>query len=116
PAPGVSSKRLTMYEGGWGYIPSANALTATSYDPGTGPVALTAANRDAFYASYYRTSLYANLLTDYLNAFAAAGGEYPSQYSLVGTWATSGMWGVVQPNMYGSQIPTYSALRSFNGA
>lgn len=112
PCAGCPAVKLTQYEGGWGYIPSINPLTASNWlgNP------LTSTDRDNFYFSYYRTSLFAQLWLDNANNFVGAGGEYPSQYTYVGkNWNTGGMWGMIQPGLYGPLIPAVTSLRAFNG-
>lgn len=112
PCVGCPAVKLTQYEGGGGYIPSLNPLTASSWlgNP------LTSNDRDNFYFSYYQTTLFGQLWLDNANNFIAAGGEFPSQYTYVGkNWNTDGMWGMIQPGLYGPTIPAVTSLRSFNG-
>lgn len=185
PASGVGPVTLTMYEGGWGYIPSLNPLTASTYlgnallatslsvsnalNNGSGLIRLTVSStatlvngqpywiggvlgtseangfwtvtvidgthidlvgstftntyvgsgqvlsdRDNFYFDYYGTELFAKLLREYLDGFLADGGEYPSQYTFTGTWGSSTMWGLIQPNMYGDQTAACVAFLLWN--
>lgn len=111
PCSGCPAVKLTMYEGGFGYVPGLNPLTANNWlgNP------LTNTDRNNFYFAYYRTALFAQTLVDTMNIFVAAGGEYPSQYTLVGKiWDADNMWGIIQPGLYGAQTPTYTAFRGWN--
>lgn len=114
PASGVPAKKLEQYEGGWGYTPQDYPLTANSWlgNP------LTNTDRDNFYLAYYPTALFAQVWTDNAANFIAAGGLFPSQYTLIGkNWGTAAMWGVLQPGLYGTagSAATLSAIRTFNG-
>jgi hypothetical protein len=185
--------RLCQYEGGWGGIPSVNALTATDWEGeallssevtitgaannGSGAIRITASaagvtsltdgqsywielvrgcteangfweidkidathfdlvgstftntytaggrvasDRDSFFYGYASSDLYARVLTENLQNFVRLGGEYPSQYCVVATWSSGGMWGCVRPSAlneapaFGEETPAYDELISFN--
>ncbi|MBI5263391.1 MAG: hypothetical protein HY852_16400 [Bradyrhizobium sp.] len=111
PAPGTGSKKLCMYEGGWGYIPRLEKL----FGPNPyGGVTISEADVLGFFSGYYASKYFAQTLSAYLEAFTRAGGEYPSQYCLVGGWGAGGMWGVIAPNMYATRTPAYFVLADFN--
>lgn len=111
PAPGAGSKRLCMYEGGWGYIPNLEPLYGSTASLG---VTLTSNDVLAFFSGYYKSSYFGQTLRDYLQAFQAAGGEFPSQYCLAGTWSNAGMWGAISPSMYGTKTAAFASLMQFN--
>lgn len=102
--------KLTQYEGGWGGIPNLNSLTARSWNGDS----LSATDRDNFFFGFYGSSYFSVIARANLDNFIAAGGEFPSQYCLVAGWGSSGMWGMIHNNIFGSVVPAYAVLRSFN--
>ncbi len=103
---------LTCYEGGPGLIPSINTIV------GPNPInghTIVVNDVLAFFKAYYESDHCKQLMTDWLNDFAAVGGVYPAQYPLTGFWGTSGMFGLRVPNEFGQLIGAETALRQFNG-
>lgn len=115
--------QLTQYEGGWGIYPNL-WNTPSSYDPGTGPVSLTATDQLNLLTAFGASSNWGTLLTNALADFKSFGGVYPSQFTLTGgQWNSGSMFGMVGPNMYGvplpsyvstNPIPAYTAFLTFN--
>lgn len=104
------SLRLTQYEGGWGGIPNLNPLTASSWlgHP------LTSTDRDNFFFGYAGSPQFARTVRLHWQGFLYLGGEYPSQYCVVAVWGSSGMWGCVHDDIFGTETPTYAQLTDFN--
>lgn len=102
--------KMTQYEGGFSGLPVYVGLDTSSYNG----VSLNQNDIFAFYSGYYNSRYYGRVITELCNAFADAGGEYPAQYPLVGLWGTSGMWAMLQPNIFATPVVAYDDWRAFN--
>lgn len=107
---GTYGVALTQYEGGWGGISGLNSPTEASYNGQS----LSIADVFNFFAGFYNSPHYARITTELLNKFVDIGGEYPSQYCLVGGWGDVGMWGMFRDNIFATPVPAYDALKTFN--
>jgi len=102
---------LCQYEGGWGGIPNLNALTASTWNGDS----LSSTDRDNFFFGYAESALFARTIRLSWQSFIYLGGVYPSQYCLVASWSSGGMWGCIHDTIFGTVTPTYDELVSFNG-
>ncbi len=96
-----------QYEGGWGVYPFGDQQP-TSYDPGTGPVALSQADITAMWQGYKASPNWGNQYASVLATFKSNGGKFASNY-----WITSALWnfhnmfGAYGPNVFGVTKPYY---------
>lgn len=106
----ANSVRLILYEGGWGIYPFL-WQQPTTYSGGSTFNPLTATDQNNLLFAYYSSSNFANnVLAPNLANFKSAGGKYPSQFNLVGPWSNEGMFGFINPNLYGPKIPAYDTF------
>jgi len=103
---------MSQYEGGWGVVPDFGQFPTTYLGN-----ALTHQDTVDLFIGYQASSNYAAVLTSMLTNFKNQGGIYPSQYTLTSTAPTTGnMFGMVYPNIFGSQSPGYLAEVAFNNS
>lgn len=102
---------MHQYEGGWGVYPKVDYDTQggpTSYDPGTGSVALTLTDATNFWRGYKASSNWGTLYASALATYVANGGKFASNYWINSSyWNMNNMFGSYGPNIFGTPTPPY---------
>lgn len=124
---GGNAVTLCMYEGGLGFnLTNSNSAVGYpgSFDGGDGQgvLPLSIAQKNQMFIDFFRSKEWAaDFARSYMQDFQASGGEYPSQYatttSLNSASSTANpfnLFGVISPNMFGTQMEVWNWMVLFN--